>query len=195
MSNYVCDCKYCCFCFTKITFLNVQLSGECSYNHTDKCRCYHPAPPRDSTPGQIHQCMTDETDHTTSYRTVHSSQQSQYCILKTDVGVRNRARDRHKTSQHKEQSRADTDGYHSFDTVILFHIHFLPRIFAAAGSGFIRDLSNAIFLYSIRCFMEGCQLFSASYVRMISRLCYCLLRSRHHTARYTDQNTSRDSGY
>ena len=51
MSNYVCDCKYCCFCFTKITFLNVQLSGECSYNHTDKCRCDHPAPPRDSTTG------------------------------------------------------------------------------------------------------------------------------------------------
>ena len=33
--------------------------------------------------------------------------------------------------------------------------------------------------------MEGCQLFSASHVRMISRLCYCLLRSRHHAARYT----------
>ena len=48
--------------------------------------------------------MTDETDQTTGYRTVHSSQQSQYCILKTDVGVRNRARDRHKTSQHKEQA-------------------------------------------------------------------------------------------
>ena len=34
--------------------------------------------------------------------------------------------------------------------------------------------------------MEGCQLFSASYIRMISRLCYCLLRSRHHAARYTE---------
>ena len=147
MSNYVCDCKYCCFCFTKITFLNVQLSGECSYNHTDKCRCDHPAPPRDSTPGQIHQCMTDETDQTTGYRTVHSSQQSQYCILKTDICVRYRARYCNKTSEYKEQCCANSDSNHGFDTAVVFHDSILLKKFC---SGHARD-SDSISLLGRFC--------------------------------------------
>ena len=65
MCNHICDYKNRYFSFTELTFLNIQLLRKNTDYHTYKRRSDNPAPPRASAPGQIYQCVTDESDQST----------------------------------------------------------------------------------------------------------------------------------